>query len=376
MAAVELPGGREDRQGGLSHPNADDTTSPPETQRMNIRDQILDLSRQTQMGGLSPWFDARLDALIATGTLPDEAELAQINEKIIEDLISYRIETGVSTVIIGMSGGVDSALVAALFKKAGWRVIGATLPIDQVQAETDRGIEACQALNIQHQHIDLSNLYRETVRTQFELDGGIYFDNEAASIRRGNMRARLRMVTLYNLASMNGGLVASTDNLSELAAGFWTLHGDVGDLSPIQSLLKSWEVPYLARLNGVPESTVRAKPTDGLGISDGDEAQLGCSYLEWDIMFLEIQAAIADAMRFDVDTGVARGIDLHRIAGELGLLRDSREEQVFRAVTRRMGATWFKRRNPLNVAHPLHNRYEMMGLIDESLFVVPTFKGR
>lgn len=63
--------------------------------------------------------------------------------------------------------------------------------------------------------------------------------------------------------------MGSTDNLIELGAGFRTLHGDVGDLSPIQSLLKSWEEPFLARLNDVPESTVRAQLTDGLGIDRG-----------------------------------------------------------------------------------------------------------
>jgi hypothetical protein len=118
-------------------------------------------------------------------------------------------------------------------------------------------------------------------------------DTKAIRVRKGNIRARLRMITLYNLAQLHGGFVASTDNLSELGAGFWTLHGDVGDYSPIQSLLKSWEVPYLAQLNGVPESTVRAKPTDGLGIDSGDEAQLGASYLEWDLMTYALHQGMA-----------------------------------------------------------------------------------
>ena len=58
------------------------------------------------------------------------------------------------------------------------------------------------------------------------------------------------------------------------------------DLSPIQGLYKSWEVPTMARMAGVPESVYTAKPTDGLGIDAGDEAQFGCSYLEWDIMLM------------------------------------------------------------------------------------------
>lgn len=185
-----------------------------------------------------------------------------------------------------MSGGVDSALTAAIFKHAGYRVVGVTMPIHQDAAETARGVEACSALGIEHRHMDLSYLYDVTLEAEAKLDPELQSSepDKAVRVRRGNVRARLRMVTLYNLASKLGGMVASTDNLSELSAGFWTLHGDVGDFSPIQALLKSWEVPYLARLNGVPESTVQATPTDGLGIDAGDEAQLGCSYLEWDLM--------------------------------------------------------------------------------------------
>lgn len=331
-----------------------------------LREQILDLSRQNQIGAWSEFspFNDMLDKLIEDGTFPATFKLDMLNAKIIHDLAAYRTEAGVSTVVIGMSGGVDSALTAAMFKKAGWRVIGVTMPIDQVQAETDRGVEACEALDIQHRHIDLTDSYNAMLKTQFELDGGIYFDNISSSIRRGNVRARLRMITLYNLASMNGGLVASTDNLSELTAGFWTLHGDVGDLSPIQSLTKSWEVPYLARLNGVPESTVRATPTDGLGISNGDEAQLGCSYLEWDILFFSIREALT---RMGGDRPSDR-----EILEEVGV--DALIYPQFEAFMRRMRGSWFKRRNPLNIQHAFQGRFDMVEQIDERMFVPETFR--
>jgi NAD+ synthetase len=105
------------------------------------------------------------------------------------------------------------------------------------------------------------------------------------------------MVTLYDQAHRWGGVVASTDNFSELGAGFWTLHGDVGDLAPVQALLKSWEVPWMAREYGVPERTWRALPTDGLGIGAGDEAQIGATYLEWDIVVF----AVIEALRANPD---------------------------------------------------------------------------
>ena len=155
-------------------------------------------------------------------------------------------------------------------------------------------------------------------------------------IRRGNIRARLRMVTLYNLASLHKGFVASTDNFSELAAGFWTLHGDVGDVAPIQSLTKSWEVPAMAELQGVPESIILAKPTDGLGVANGDEDQFGCSYLELDIGLL--------SRRYGLDS----------------LSNSERMKEVYNIVDSRVGSTTYKRINPSNLNHPTQpNRYDL-----------------
>jgi nicotinamide-nucleotide amidase len=315
---------------------------------MSLKRRILELSRQVQIGELSPFFSQTLDWAIASGHFQDEDKLGEINDFIISRTSLYREVSGRQVVVLGMSGGVDSALCAAIFSTAGYHVVGVTMPIHQDPAETQRGIEACQALGIEHRHIDLSDQYSSVVASQSTLDGGLSGgDDRQVRIRLGNIRARLRMLTLYNLASARDAIVASTDNLSELGAGFWTLHGDVGDFSPIQALLKSWEVPSLARLNGVPESTVRATPTDGLGIAAGDEAQLGCSYLEWDLMMLAVASEV-------------------HIPAE--------EQRVRSAVMGRMKATWFKRRNPLKVPHPLEDRYAMLDAIDRRHFVPSAFQ--
>ena len=336
---------------------------------MTLKSNILDLSRQNNIGAITPWFAAQLDAQIEQGLFPTEEQLDDLGEDLIRRLVAYREETGVSTVVLGMSGGVDSALVAALFKRAGWKVIGVTMPINQNPEETDRGIEACNAIGIEHRHIDLSKLYDNTLAQMGQLDGDLdrieTVGDTRTKIRRGNIRARLRMITLYNLASMEGGLVASTDNFSELGAGFWTLHGDVGDLAPIQSLLKSWEVPYLAKIMGVPESTWRATPTDGLGISQGDEAQLGGSYLEWDLMV----NAIINGLHDEEDADDAINTLL------LGIGNDERAKAVYNAVITRMGGTWFKRLNPVNLQNKIHNRYMDLALIDSQLFVPASLLG-
>src|SRR6185369_4549704 len=107
------------------------------------------------------------------------------------------------------------------------------------------------------------------------------------------------------------------------------------------------------KLNGVSEATWRATPTDGLGIDAGDEAQLGASYLEWDLMVL----AMGDPnFRLRIPTH-----DRH-----IGVT--NHENKVHDAVRSRMGASWFKRMNPVNLRHHHHDRYEIINRLDRELF--------
>jgi nicotinamide-nucleotide amidase len=326
---------------------------------MTLRDGILDLSRQGRLGPLSPWFGRQLDRQVERGLFLPEDELAEVGARLVDDLRAYREQTGAGTAVLGMSGGVDSALTAALLKRAGWRVVGFTLPIEQDPVETERGAEACGALGVEHMHLDLSRRYRGMVEELATLDPRMAEgDEEQVRIRRGNLRARLRMMTLYDQAHRFGGLVASTDNFSELGAGFWTLHGDVGDLAPVQSLLKSWEVPRMARAYGVPERTWRATPTDGLGISAGDEAQIGATYLEWDLMVFAVMEAL---FRHP-------GATAEDLPARLEVGGDERASRVLASTLRRLGRTWFKRVNPVRLDHPRADRYGPLDALDARLF--------
>lgn len=331
---------------------------------MSLKNEILDLSRQNQQGPLSPWLDREFDRQIATGDFLGVQGLNLIAESLVKKTKTYSEETNVSTAVLGMSGGVDSALTAAIFKAAGWNVIGVTMPIHQLEAETQRGIDACKAIGIEHLNLDLSALADLTVQTVGQNHSGITNSPGTAKdrIRRGNIRARLRMIALYDLANAHGGIVASTDNLSELGAGFWTINGDVGDFSPIQSLLKSWEVPYLARHFGIPEDSWRATPTDGLAIlNGGDEAQLGCSYLEWDIMMMCLGRAVLNGACSEAYILAAEGID-----------KDERALQVFHSVMLRMRQTWFKRFGAIKLPHPIQNRYAMIDALDHMFNIPPS----
>ena len=326
---------------------------------MEHLDDILDLSRQTPRGTLSPWFDTRLRQQVDCGLFLPPDDLHAVGVRLIAQLSDYRSQAGVSTAVLGMSGGVDSAVTAALLKEAGWRVVGYTLPIEQAPEETERGIEACHALGLEHLHLDLSEQYRSVVEGLGGLDEGLRAsDADPLRTRRGNIRARLRMVALYDQAHRWGGLVASTDNFSELGAGFWTLHGDVGDLAPVQALLKSWEIPWMARAYGVSERTWRAKPTDGLGIGEGDEAQIGATYLEWDIVVF----AVIDALRRNPDLAA------EDLPAALGAGDDPVAKRAIAAVSERLRRTWFKRVNPLALEHPRADRLGMLDVIDDRLF--------
>jgi len=306
---------------------------------MNTQQEILALNRNPE---LSDWFNERLEYLIGVGLYHNQT--SALAERLIEELSNYKNHWGIDSVSIGISGGIDSAVTANLFKEAGWQVLPVIMSIEQDPAEADRGREVCEQLGVTYIERDLTEMYHFNVNNMAEYHDGIVSDTHRGKIRRGNIRARLRMQTLYDFASQIDGCVASTDNFSELAAGFWTLHGDVGDIAPIQSCIKSWEVPKLAQHLGVPNSVIEAKPTDGLGISTGDETQLGVSYLEFDIGLFTL-------MR-DGDLSEASDQDIEKI----------------KTISDRIKHSGYKRCNPYNLIHPADTlRYQALEMLDNTL---------
>jgi len=321
-------------------------------EQANLKRLILDYNRKPS---LSPAFDKLLDTYIKSGKYMSVERLQVLRNDIVQNLVEYANKYKISNVCVGMSGGVDSALTASLFRDAGYHVIGVTMPINQIEDETDRGIETCHALGIDHRHIDLTEAYEDILKQQYKLDASLISDDHSSKIRKGNIRARLRMITLYNLAGASQGFVASTDNFSELAAGFWTLHGDVGDVSPIQSLSKSWEVPALAEMQGVPDSVVFAVPTDGLGISSSDEAQFGFSYLEFDLALFKILE--------NMD-----GVEFEQSAADIAGFKNVEDKLIVHDVISRIKGTTYKRYNPYNLKHTFEkDRYDQLEKLDNQL---------
>lgn len=302
-----------------------------------LYNRILDYSRQNQLGELSPWFQKKLQEYIEQKYFfPEIKDLLNMSNQVIDSLANYAKQCKLQHVVVGISGGIDSALTATFFQRARWKVHPFLLPIHQNPEETERGLRICEFLKIEPILIDLTTQYDSFVSS---IDGLSQDDSHTAKLRKGNIRARLRMITLYDRARSFGGIVASTDNFTEKCAGFWTIMGDEGDLGPIQNFNKSWEVPALSHLLWIPEELYKATPTDGLGITKSDENQFGCTYLEFDIML----AAIFKK-------------DLENL--------DERAKKVLVLVRDRLKNTWYKRARPVNLPHPLEKRSDWLKNFD------------
>lgn len=222
----------------------------------------------------------------------------KINEYIVNWLTAYAKKAGVKGFVVGISGGIDSAVTSTLCAQTGLTTLCVEMPIHQAPSHVSRAWEHINQLkerfpNVSGVTVDLTETF-ETFKKAVPTS-----ENETKlNLSLANTRARLRMTTLYYLGGINGLLVAGTGNkVEDFGVGFYTKYGDGGvDLSPIADLVKS-EVYALAALLNVPESIQKAAPTDGLfGDSRTDEDQIGASYdeLEWAMKANEMNKTGAD----------------------------------------------------------------------------------
>lgn len=257
-----------------------------------------------------------------------ELDYGKVFETLVDETAQYLTSNNLKAMVLGISGGIDSTVVAAIChevsKRTGIPLIGRSLPIKNKDEETSAATKVGEAFCTNFKTVTLWDSYNMMLSDISYGEEGIetddfYFGREVqvlgqTPIANGNIQARLRMIYLYNLASIHNGLVMSTDNQSEYQLGFWTLHGDVGDFNPLQGLWKT-EVyklaehiirklrkrghematsfasleeilheldPCLKQIEAVTISS-RLAPTDGLGISNSDLDQIGAkSYSDVD----------------------------------------------------------------------------------------------
>lgn len=210
-------------------------------------------------------------------------------EKVIDHIVNwlrdYAINAKCKGFVIGVSGGIDSAVTSTLCAKTGLDLLCLEMPIHQGENQVTRADSHIDWLmehypNVSRQPVNLTPVFDSLVAAFPKVD-----NEEDRHMSLANTRARLRMTTLYYFAALEGYLVAGTGNkVEDFGIGFYTKYGDGGvDLSPIADLVKT-EVYELGRMLGVNQDIMEAPPTDGLwGDSRTDEDQIGASYpeLEW-----------------------------------------------------------------------------------------------
>ena len=245
-----------------------------------------------------------------------ELNYEHVFDVLVDKTAEYVTENNLKAMVLGISGGIDSTVVAAIChevsKKTGIPLIGRSLPIKNKEDEFSVSELVGEAFCDEFKVFNLSNSYKASL---FDLcaDAGLIKDCKGydwywvsdleeltgrTPIANGNLQARCRMKHLYDIASIRKGLVMSTDNQTEYQLGFWTIHGDVGDFDPIQDLWKTevYELAEWLRMKYVKANqghadcyhdmgasqkeyaitqSIALTPTDGLGISNSDLEQIG-----------------------------------------------------------------------------------------------------
>jgi NAD+ synthase len=211
--------------------------------------------------------------------------------KVIEHIVNWLGEYSESSCtkgfVIGISGGIDSAVTSTLCALTGKRTIALNMPIRQFRNEFDRSNEHIAWLRAKYKNVETNTVELSGVLDSLET---VFPPDIQDFLTMANTRSRLRMITLYSFATHHKLLVAGTGNkVEDFGVGFFTKYGDGGvDIAPIADLYKS-QVYEIAREMGVPESIIAAKPTDGL-FADGrsDEDQIGATYpeLEWAMEYI------------------------------------------------------------------------------------------
>lgn len=256
-----------------------------------------------------------------------ELNYKKVFETLVNETSKYLTDNHIQAMVLGISGGIDSTVTAAICyevgKQTGIPLIGRSLPIKNKKDEYNVSGLVGRAFCDDFKVVNLYDSYLELVEnityyenpslkvfpTKHDIDTLPSFMNPVA---KGNIQARLRMIYLYNLASVHKGIVISTDNQTEYQLGFWTLHGDVGDFNPLFGLWKTevYELAkYIMDMYGLRDTakdnpsrdnldkmlalkeSISLTPTDGLGISNSDLEQIGAkSYQEVDDILQEFEA--------------------------------------------------------------------------------------
>jgi len=223
-------------------------------------------------------------------------------EKVVNHIVNwlkdYALKAKVKGFVIGVSGGIDSAVTSTLCAKTGMDLLCVEMPIHQAQSQVSRALNHIDWLKANFENVNMIQVNLTPVFDNLIAALPKVKDEEERFMSLANTRARLRMTTLYYFAALQNYLVAGTGNkVEDFGVGFYTKYGDGGvDLSPIADLLKT-EVYEVAKYLGINQDIIDALPTDGLwGDDRTDEDQIGASYpeLEWAMQMSDHGKALDD----------------------------------------------------------------------------------
>lgn len=210
-------------------------------------------------------------------------------EKVVNHIVNwlkeYAVNANVKGFVLGISGGIDSAVTSTLCAKTGLPTLCLEMPIHQAPSQVSRGLNHIEWLKNNFANVSMETVELTPVFDTLVVAFPPVENEEDRFMSLANTRARLRMTSLYYFAALKGYLVAGTGNkVEDFGVGFYTKYGDGGvDVSPIADLLKT-EVYEIAKYLGINQEIIEAAPTDGLwGDDRTDEDQIGASYpeLEW-----------------------------------------------------------------------------------------------
>ncbi len=199
---------------------------------------------------------------------------------IVDWIINYKKTNNINGLVVGVSGGIDSALTSTLCGLTGIKTLCLNMPIKQNKNQYLRAQGHIKWLKNKFNNIDSIDIDLTKVFNQFKLT--VENSSSKNELALANSRSRIRMMTLYYYASIDNSIVVGTGNkVEDFGIGFYTKYGDGGvDISPIADLMKS-EVFQMSKLLEINDDILKAKPTDGLWDDDrSDEEQIGASYTD------------------------------------------------------------------------------------------------
>jgi len=221
-------------------------------------------------------------------------------EKLVSWIREEVLAAGCKGVVLGMSGGLDSSVLAVLCHRAFPKnTLGVIMPCDSCQEDTAHAEEVASKFAIPTTEVLLDNIFNALLQTLPDYKP----DLALSQLAQANLKARLRMLTLYYIANQLKYMVAGASNRSEISIGYFTKYGDGGvDIMPLGNLVKE-QVRELARFLGIPQTIIDKPPSAGLWEGQTDEGEMGFSYEALDRYLLNGDAS--DELRSKIEAMIA-----------------------------------------------------------------------